>query len=622
MIFLAYPGLNGQTSFLSTSINSGSPLTSAEDSILTKIQNSQVYSDIYFVNLQSLALSQVDGRITIQLPDSDCGDLIYYAKTVEYQNEGDYSWYGRLESTADEEDTYCQDGDLMLISSEDGKIGHITIDDKTYELRELSENTFILGKVDNSIFTEWECATGLLDTTSTNFIEDDSPAEQRSMINCNRVRCLVLFTQNALEAEGSINNIRSRAREGIFQTNTILRNSDVRYEELVIEIAGIEQINFTETDIDSDISAILQDPEAIDLRKTNEADIVVLLTNGEYTKANGVAWFGPKKDSAYAIVETLTSTSTYTFAHEVGHLFGANHEQQTIDDKGFNHGYWFRKGGFLGYGSKIYYTVMHMPLDLSNATRIMHFSNPDVKFKKKKTGLKDHNDNARQLRNTACIVAQFEDSVIPFHVRIDGSEFMCPCQLVNFQSIIMGGTAGAVYQYKWYSSSDGINWSTLYNTNPNLSINAPCTEGERLFVKVEVSSSFGGTTSGIKVIEAANEWPRQEAPCAIYMPDYESNKIDLNTVFSIVPNPSTSNSKISYTTSESGINSIFVYNVNGQKVKTILNNKHLSAGNYEFNINMNESGVYFIQSIDPNGNSKTLKYLKFYLRPTNKYLDH
>lgn len=605
MIFLAYPGLNGQTSFLSTSINSGSPLTSAEDSILTKIQNSQVYSDIYFVNLQSLALSQVDGRITINLPGNTCGDITYYAKTVEYESENDYFWYGTIELPEGDEEEDCSEGDFIITSTIHGKRGQVTIDDNSFELISLSKTTYILGKIDND---NYDCSYRYLKSSMSTQLEN-SPVETRNNEVCNVVKYLVLYTQRAINYEGSTGNILLNAESSINLTNEILNNSDVKENELKIELVAVQPLEgFSETsDIDADLDSLINNEQANILRDSFNADIVVLFVNRTYIEDGylyyGAAYRGPNIDSAFAIVHVQTSTSKHTFPHEIGHLFGANHEPaETTNYTGFAHGYSF-KTGFLFF-TKTHVTTMHS----IKGNQIKHYSNPDVKYKRKKTGVKDNNDNARQIRNTACTVAQFRQPKETFYVRIVGDKYVCPCRLAYFEAVFTNGPSGEFYNYQWYSSLDGINWTTLYNTTPYLSINASCTEGKRLFIKVEVSSSGGKFGSDITSIEAASEWPRQDAPCPLFLKE-NTKLVKENDILSVSPNPTIGASTISFTVKDSNLYTINIYDINGRFVKSIINKDYLQAGNHQFRVEMKREGVYFIISSDNNGNLNTIKLL-------------
>jgi len=468
-------------------------LSFSENQRLSRIQAKAMYTNYHLVKFGSLAEMQQDGKITIRLPESDCEDLVYKAKSVEYRNEQDYTWYGTLESKVEDEECYCRLGSITLISSEFGRIGHISVDDKTYELLELSEDVFVVSKLDGSKFTEEEC--GVNDKTPKYKSKEDQSASTRDNGNCD-VRCLVLFTNSALNAEGDLAAINNRINLAIAQTNRALRNSDVDRCQLRIELAGVEPYNlnpdpFTglpqgeSNSIFNDINSLAMDNASQALRDGADADIVILLTDavengGNYGGVFGIVEaIGPNNNTSYAIVETgAATTGRFTFAHEVAHLFGGGHN--TDPRPGIPHGHNFKTGNFLPciFGKR-QRTILNTAG--ANDVRIQHYSNPNVKFDDKKTGKDNERDNAQQLRGEACVVAQFRETVEPFSVVIGGERFGCPCQGASITSTIFGGTAGATYTYDWFVSNDGINFTSLPYNGSSALANLPCTEGDGVF---------------------------------------------------------------------------------------------------------------------------------------------
>ncbi len=86
----------------------------------------------------------------------------------------------------------------------------------------------------------------------------------------------------------------------------------------------------------------------------------------------------------------------------------------------------------------------------------------------------------------------------------------------------------------------------------------------------------------------------------------QSNNIYENS-FSIFPNPINKYATVKYSIAESSVVSLLLYNIRGEKVKTISNTK-TEAGDYSLNIEFNdiEPGVYFLQMCSDKYN-KSLK---------------
>ncbi len=58
-------------------------LSTAENERVSKIQSKGIYTDYYIIEFGNVRDLQSEGEITINLPDDDCEDLIFKAKSVE-----------------------------------------------------------------------------------------------------------------------------------------------------------------------------------------------------------------------------------------------------------------------------------------------------------------------------------------------------------------------------------------------------------------------------------------------------------------------------------------------------------------------------------------------------------
>ena len=148
---------SGQDNLIYETVQSVNTLTDAEQIKYSKVTASPLYSEHYFIKIESLVAMQEDGEIQIDIPNDNCDKLKYQAKTVRYNNEGDYTWHGKLKPQVSTSECDCIEGEFILISSAYGKIGHITVDDKAYEITQIGGETFMLSKINDINFTEFEC---------------------------------------------------------------------------------------------------------------------------------------------------------------------------------------------------------------------------------------------------------------------------------------------------------------------------------------------------------------------------------------------------------------------------------------------------------------------------------
>ena len=106
---------------------------------------------------------------------------------------------------------------------------------------------------------------------------------------------------------------------------------------------------------------------------------------------------------AYAVVVASSASGNYTFAHEIGHIMGAGHDDRNdgnwlgmcSDSRGWH----FRD---RRNKSRMWRTIMAYP----PGTRALNFSDPAIRFIGGPTGTATDN-NARTLRMSAGTVATF-----------------------------------------------------------------------------------------------------------------------------------------------------------------------------------------------------------------------
>ncbi|HHH55028.1 MAG TPA: hypothetical protein ENK91_15300, partial [Bacteroidetes bacterium] len=256
-------------------------LTSVENQRLQKITSKQIYSETAVVDFGELSEIQENGYIRIEIPGSACGSLKYKAKNVEYDTDDDFYWYGSLVS---EDSCSCADGTLTLMAKEGRTFGYFSVDDEAYDIHGLSANKSTVSKIDNSKAVGGECGVTQQMERARQHSSDIS-VENRGGGHCN-VRALVLFTNAENNAEA---NIQDRIDFFVARTNQALGNSGVGTCQLRISLAGepvVVPVPFVENQTDlgifDDVSFLATDPTIMALRNARDADIVVVLTDGDY----------------------------------------------------------------------------------------------------------------------------------------------------------------------------------------------------------------------------------------------------------------------------------------------------------------------------------------------------
>jgi len=106
------------------------------------------------------------------------------------------------------------------------------------------------------------------------------------------------------------------------------------------------------------------------------------------------------------------ATGYYSFAHEIMHNLGCNHDRGTTrscSSASSNYGYRDPAGQFrsiMGYNCR---TDQCDKIKKSGCTRVQRVSNPDIKYQGKAIGTATAN-NAKRINDVRTIVAQYYDS--------------------------------------------------------------------------------------------------------------------------------------------------------------------------------------------------------------------
>jgi len=438
-----------------------------------------IYLNHFFVKVNKLSEIQDNGNITVNLPDKEEVE-IFFGKDINYKTDDEFTYFGDFDPCGDERMGY-----LHLIAQDGNIFGQINIEEEIYELHDFGGNKNVLFKIDPYIYTEEECASNHEFGGERNRHNKDQNINFRGG-GC-EVRVLVLFTA----AADAVGNPQNSATLFIQQTNQIINNSEAT---LHFTLAGVEElIGFTETNpalmgnyaaIRDTRNRLQMNANANTLRNTHQADLVVLLTDGNWGGIFGISfldeWGNP--DFGYAISEIDAAGGRFTFTHELAHDFGCKHDN---DDRGAPDFVFDARGDDFWapwYWPTRRRTVMRR---LGDGSRIMHFSNPDVKFKGKKTGEEDERENEDQLTAMGCTVSEYRPFTPPTPLTVNisgphkGNNSGTYTWCVNIQNC--DETPSILWEY----SIDGINYFP-WATN-ELCVTAPLPLDKSIFIRVTVT---------------------------------------------------------------------------------------------------------------------------------------
>ena len=433
-------------------------LSPEHQSHLKSLKESNNYLDVSVVAINPLAKTQNGTSFMIDLPNRS-NTTISNTKILEQRSEYETILQGEID-----------EGNVLLIQESGRTYGQIRQEDRVFEIQSLDNGYATLLEYNMPYLTQMNCAVedDSLATHHFSHNQKDESGETSARTSGGNplIRVLVLFTP-AAEATGmNMNNLANMARG---QWLTAQSNSAV---QSTLQIAAVRELNFMENINDQDIfedkEDLVNNVQAQQWRDQFEADIVILLTDGNYPGIGGVvADIGPNEGRAYGIVQVANATATFTFIHEVGHLFGARHQIAADPIPGDAHGHdWQRTTGWWFWQQTNRYRSI-MRTQQQGRTRVAHFSNPFRTHQGQATGVNGTSHNTRVINVNGRIVCDFR--INPPAVNIYGSGLANGGDRLTFTSSVSQGRTP--YTYRWQADRGGGFYTA--STSSSLSITMP-----------------------------------------------------------------------------------------------------------------------------------------------------
>ena len=447
-------------------------LSPEHQSHLKSLKESESYLGVSVIAINPLAKIQNGASFTIDLP-GHANTAISSTTILEQRSEYETILQGEVDG-----------GEVLLIQENGRTYGQIRQNEHVFEIQSLDNGYATFLEYNMPYLNQMDCA-----------MEDDSsyvhhsPYDQKDESGGTSartsggnplIRVLVLFTPAARATGMNMNNLANMARG---QWLTAQSNSAV---QSTLQIAAVQELNFVENINDQDIfedrENLVNNIQAQQWRDQFEADVVILLTNGNYPGIGGVvADIGPNEGRAYGIVQVANATATFTFIHEVGHLFGARHQIAADPTPGDAHGHdWQRTTGrWFWQKTNRYGSIMRT--QQSGRTRVTHFSNPFRTHQGRATGVNGTSHNARVINTNGRIVCDFR--INPPAVNIYGTGLANGGDRLTFTSSVSQGRTP--YTYRWqadigrvYTASRSSSLSITMPQNDDLELRLTVTDAD------------------------------------------------------------------------------------------------------------------------------------------------
>jgi len=426
----------------------------------------------------------------------------------------------------------------------------------------------------NNIFSTIPGGTGtLVGEQLTRYGQFSSLTQDVAEIHIIQIGDLASLQQNGLititlpdSALARFSTVASIATTAIAQTKQAFLNSNLSTAQVNLVTAGIEGLpGYMENG--KTFKAVLNEIDGLPFitgvngrRAATGADLVMVMVDKNVMDPAdppiGIAYVGSAGPWAgFGVVNAFGAHGKgWPFVHEIGHNLGALHEPCAAEDAGvpgcddtgvYEHAHtWsYKKMCGCGWFWLEKRTVRRRSVMYSvggnNPDVIQHFSNPNVTYEGKATGIADARHNSREIANNACSVANYLSTFNPpLSVNIMGPHVVCAEYGYEFYTANVSGPP-APYTYAWQISvpnSGGTNFGPVVSTNSYLDIDfSGYSAGQYVTIKLAVTKN-GVSVTSYKTVEIIGIG---HAICSRSKgPDNSSQTLEEGRIVLVYPNPS------------------------------------------------------------------------------------
>lgn len=557
---------------------------------------------INFVDISKYATDENKGFFKMSIPKSKKGggykNVLIVPQEIQTKENGDYYYFGDLVHGK------ITKGSIVIIKEGNEHYGSIQMGNRDFQILNIGSNDQLL--IEKKATKKNSCVVKNLPEGKNNLSSKSTFDNARSnKSTCSKkVRVLALYTTKA----NRVSNPSSVANSGIYLFNSAKNSSRVYNSDLVLELAGVRSLSsFVESnDIGNDLERAQNDASIRVLRNQYQADLVVVLTDGNYGNTLGQAAlfdYGNPNKGHVALVEA--NGGSWVFPHETGHLLGCQHDviqQQApnVPTSSKGHNWYYRKGIFnvhkwqksivAGGGAKGYF--------------VSRFSNPAVKYESRSvgnTGRSDRN-NSLQLKNSACTVSNYivGEPAPPLGVGING-----PYSATIYQEITLSANVSncsGSRTYKWERSYNGYSYS---NIGSGSSIRIRPYSNDNIYIRLTVNCSNGSKTvfRTIPVYGGGGTYQKSaKATDSIISIEEPVSIPDISVIN--YPNPASDILSIASGYSDSKTVKIYLYDLlNGGKKRRIYQGNLNSSNPLDIDISNFNQGLYRLEVFE---NGKTI----------------
>lgn len=380
------------------------PLTPlVTDAAFVEIANDPSTSTATVVLANASAVDTDTARIALDLDIGGPVQVTAYRNTAYRNEDGTLVWEGTLTPRradgarlSPDEVAFDPANSVTLVRDGNFVTGNIRVHGQLYAVRPLFDGRHAVVEVDESKMPadHDEAAYRRLFAEAVKSIAPSKAVTANTV-----VRALVNYTSAANNATPSMSSLINLA---VSETNQGYANSNVA---ITLQLAGTGLVSYSETgNFSTELSRYRGTSDGYmdsihTQRNSVAADVAVLIVNG--SAACGIGYLNSSASTAFSVVARTCATGYYSFAHEIGHNFGANHDPANASGSPYSYGHGYQRP------TNGWRTIMAYACSGASCTRINYWSNPNKTYNGVAMGTTSTHNNARVLNQRAATVAAF-----------------------------------------------------------------------------------------------------------------------------------------------------------------------------------------------------------------------
>ena len=610
-LFSGLQSLSAQSSFISTASYGYHDLTSEEQDNYSKISGNSALSSFKFIELADFLSSTANGELTINFPELECSSVTYLARYVKYTDANNYAWSGYLNAELGS----CNKGNFVLANINGQITGMFNIEDNHYFIHDIDNGKYVLTTLLNLEGETRTCAhdtEAISEPDEPSFVPEENP-EHRTRA-C-RTKIIVFYDPDIDYVAAGFPATTQEDFQNVVEFQMLLLDiissgsdiRNVRYDLVAVKPLPetVEPIIQSFTYVSNFRNSALVQQQKV----AHQADIAVLLTAGDTPNAFGIVYelLPSNPENAMALVRlSHEAIRRWTFAHEISHLYGAGHDETSEPPlQPYSRARKFGDG--IPLMDAFYTTDARAPSDDQVLfPRVMHFSNPDVRFFFWRTGT-DLRNNARMIRENSCEVSNLIGPIeLPVNVGLEAPYSACACQPVTVQFV--GDPSTTYTNFNWFRSLNGHDFGMAFSNQPDEEeVELPCVLNRKVWIRLIVEDVMGNSYTYETSIISTNEDANGD-PCELRKL-YDQDDVESNFTF-LYPNPTTDFLNIKDEHVIEGNTNWRIVTLSGSIVLFGKNTKKdLDKNKLIINISELPAGVYML-ILENENQTKELKFVK------------